>query len=567
MEMNDLYKIRHSAAHLLAHAVTELFPGTLLTIGPVTDDGFFYDFLPSRNFTEQDLKAIEQKMHELAKRNLPLEQKEVTKEEARKLFKDNPFKLELISEIPNGTVGISKQGDFIDLCKGGHVERTGEIKHFKLLAISGSYWRADKNKQALQRISGTAFTSKEQMEEQERLKEEALKYDHRKIGQELDLFSFHEEGPGFPFYHPKGQRIYLLMTEFVRTLIERAGYLEIQTPIMLSDQLWRQSGHYAHYKQNMFFSQIDEHGYALRPMNCPGSILIYKNRPRSYRELPLRLAEFGRVHRYELSGVLHGLFRVRTFTVDDGHIYCTPDQIEHEVLGVLRMAQQVYKKFGFEHVKMVLATKPDSAMGSAILWQKATDALVAALEKTHMPYEVEEGGGAFYGPKIDLHIKDSMGRFWQTSTVQVDFFMPENFDLSYISPEGKKERPVIVHRAVYGSIERFFGVLLEHHRGNLPFWISPTQIKVLPITDAQKPYAKQVAELLINEGIRVELDETSDPLQGKIKTAQLEKAPWMLVIGQKEVDAGTVTLRHRDGTQQPGLTMEQLLTLAREANA
>lgn len=566
MEMNDLYKIRHSAAHLLAHAVSELFPGTLLTIGPVTDDGFFYDFLPSRNFTEQDLIAIEKKMHEITKLNLPIEQKEITKQEARALFKDNPFKLELINEIPNGTVGIAKQGNFVDLCKGGHVEKTGQIKYFKLLAISGSYWRADKSKPALQRISGSAFINKEQMVEQERLKEEALKYDHRKLGQELDLFSFHEEGPGFPFFHPKGQRIFLLMTDFVRKLLDQAGYLEIQTPLMLSDKLWRQSGHYAHYKQNMFFSQIDEHGYALRPMNCPGSILIYKNRPRSYRELPLRLAEFGRVHRYELSGVLHGLFRVRTFTVDDGHIYCTPDQIETEVLGVLRMAQQVYKKFGFEHVKMVLATKPENAMGNAILWQKATDALLQALEKTHLPYEVEEGGGAFYGPKIDLHIKDSMGRFWQTSTVQVDFFMPENFDLSYISPEGKKERPVIVHRAVYGSIERFFGVLLEHHHGNLPFWISPTQIKILPIADTQYPYAKQVAQVLAQEGLRVTLDETADPLQGKIKTAQLEKTPWMLIIGSKEVDSETITLRYRDGTQQAALTMQQIITLAHEAN-
>lgn len=566
MEMNELYKIRHSAAHLLAHAVTELFPGTILTIGPVTQEGFFYDFLPTRNFTEQDLAAIEQKMREIVKKNLPIEQKEVSKAEARKLFKDNPFKLELINEIPDGKVGLSCQGDFVDMCKGNHVAKTGDIKVFKLLSISGSYWRADKTKQALQRISGTAFISQEQMDQEEKQKEEALKYDHRKLGQELDLFSFQEEGPGFPFYHPKGQRIFNTCSNYIRGELDADGYEEIQTPIVLLDQLWKQSGHYTHYKPNMYFTQIDDRSFALKPMNCPGCILVYKNRPRSYRELPIKLAEFGKVHRHELSGVLHGLFRVRAFTQDDGHVFCSPDQIEPEVISVLKFAQRIYKKFGFEDVKVVLATRPENAMGSAILWEKATNALKNALKETDTPYEIHEGDGAFYGPKIELHIKDSMGRSWQVGTIQVDFFMPENFELSFINTEGKKERPVMIHRAIYGSFERFLGVILEHFKGNLPFWLAPVQIKVLPIADAQLPYAKEVVQALKKEHFRVELDVSSDPLPGKIKAAQLERIPWMLVIGNKEVEARTVTLRHRDGKQEPALTLDVLIKKAHENN-
>jgi threonyl-tRNA synthetase len=563
MENNNLYNMRHSTAHLLAHAVTELFPGTLTTIGPVTDDGFFYDFLPPQNFKEEDLAKIEARMHELAKKNLPIVQKEIDKAEALKLFKNNPYKLELINEIPDKTVGITVQGDFIDLCKGGHVTSTGEIKYFKLLHISGSYWRADREKQALQRISGTAFVSEKDLKEYERQKEEALLYDHRRIGKDLNLFSFHEEGAGFPFYHPKGKKILLAMTDYIRAEMVKEGYQEIQTPIVLSEQLWHQSGHYAHYKPNMYFLSIDELPYAVKPMNCPGCILVYKTRPRSYRELPLRLSEFGLVHRHELSGVLHGLFRVRAFTQDDAHIFCAPDQIESEVISVLNFVKKTYAHFGFEHVTFKLATKPANAMGDAKLWDKATNALKQALEHANIAYETEEGGGAFYGPKIDIHIKDSMGRSWQIGTVQIDFFMPQNFDLAYIDSTGKKERPVMVHRAVYGSLERFFGVLLEHYKGKLPFWLAPVQVKVIPVSDRQLEHAGKIALNLREAGIRVELAEESDPLQAKIKTAQLEQIPWMVILGNKEIESNTLTLRYRDGQQETGLTLEALLQKAK----
>jgi len=564
MQNDELYKMRHSAAHLLAQAVLELFPGTLTTIGPVTDEGFFYDFLPPQNFKEEDLTKIEVRMHELAKKNLPIVQKEISKDEARKIFKDNKFKLELINEIPGDTVGLSVQGDFTDLCKGGHVKSTGEIKFFKLLHISGAYWRADRENQPLQRITGTAFTSQKDLEEYERKKEEALLYDHRRLGRELNLFSFHDEGAGFPFYHPNGKKILNVMTAYIREQMAKEGYQEIQTPIVLSEQLWHQSGHYAHYKPNMYFLKIDEIGHAIKPMNCPGCILIYKTHPHSYRELPLRLSELGLVHRHELSGVLHGLFRVRAFTQDDAHIFCTPDQIESEILSVLNFVKRTYKHFGFEDVTFVLATKPADAMGDVQLWDKATDALKQALEHAEIKYEVDEGGGAFYGPKIDVKIKDSMGRSWQVGTIQVDFFMPQNFDLSFINSEGKKERPVMIHRAVYGSLERFFGVLLEHYKGKLPFWLSPVQIKVIPVSDKQLAYAQKIAEQLKEAGIRTELATASDPLQAKIKDAQLEQIPWMVIIGNKEIEKNTLTLRHRDGAQETDLTTETLIAKAKK---
>jgi len=390
---NNINYLRHSASHLMAQAVLELFPGTKLTIGPVTDEGFFYDFLPPENFKEEDLKKIENRMHEIAEKNLPIEFKEISKEEALKLYKDNKFKTELINGIEDEKVGISSQGDFYDLCRGEHVSSTGKIKHFKLLGISGAYWRADKKNDALQRISGTAFLSGKDLRAWEKQKVEAAKYDHRKLGKELDLFSFHEEGPGFPFFHPKGQKVIQLFTDYLRKELENAEYKEIQTPIALNDRLWRQSGHYAHYKDNMYFLKIDEHNYAMRPMNCPGGILIYKNRPHSYRELPIKMGEFGKVHRHELSGVLHGLFRVRAFTIDDAHIFCTPNQIEEEVLGVLNFAKKIYKKFGFENVVTVLSTKPEKAMGGDELWDKATNALHTALKmqgKNTTSMKVEE---------------------------------------------------------------------------------------------------------------------------------------------------------------------------------
>lgn len=562
---NDLKILRHSAAHLLAHAATELFPATQLTIGPATEDGFFYDMLPMTNFKDEDLAAIEARMHILSKKNIPLEHKEISKKEARELYKNNPFKLELIEAIPGETVGLAVQGDFYDLCRGGHVASTGDIKHFKLLAISGSYWRADRNGQPLQRISGTAFFTAQEMADYEQRREDAQKYDHRKLGKQLDLFSFHDEGPGFPFFHNKGKIILNIMTSYLRKLLEKAHYQEITTPMMLSVDLWKQSGHFAHYKKNMYFSEVEGKEFAIKPMNCPGSILIYRERPRSYRELPLRLAEFGHVHRHELSGVLHGLLRVRAFTQDDGHIYCMPSQIEDEVLTTIKMTFEVLTKFGFEKLKIGVSTRPENSLGSDEYWNMATKALTNALDKAGVSYEINEGEGAFYGPKIEFGIEDSMGRSWQCSTIQVDFFLPENFDLSYVASSGQKERPVMIHRAIYGSFERFLGILLEHYKGNLPFWLAPVQARVLTITDDQKEYAQQLVAQLAEHKIRIEMDESSDPLAGKIKNAQLEKIPWMLVVGKKEVENKTITLRHNDGKQEFGLNLETLLAKAREA--
>lgn len=562
----DLKILRHSAAHLLAHAVTELFPDTLLTIGPATQDGFFYDFLPTTNLKEHDLPTITAKMKELAQQNFEIYHKEIPKSEARELYKKNPFKLELIDGIEGDTVGLSIQGSFYDLCRGGHVASTKELLNFKLESISGSYWRADRNGQALQRISGTAFYTQEDLDAFELKKEEALKYDHRKLGKQLDLFSFHNEGVGFPFFHPKGQIVLEVMKNYLRKKLKKANYLEIATPTMLSDELWKQSGHYAHYKNHMYFCEIEDASYAVKPMNCPGSILIYKERPHSYRELPMRLAEFGLVHRFELSGVLHGLFRVRAFTVDDGHIYCTPDQIEQEVCTTIDMTLEILKKFNFDSIHVGLSTRPENSMGSDELWNQATNALKSGLEKCNVPYAINEGEGAFYGPKIEFGIKDSLGRSWQCGTIQIDFFQPHNFDLSYIDSDGTKKQPVIIHRAIYGSFERFFGIVLEHIKGKLPFWLAPVQIKVLTITDDQKEYAQLVANQLTEADLRVEVDCSSDPISGQIKTAQLLNIPFMLVIGKKEVENKTVTVRYLDGKQEFGLTIEQLLEKTTELN-
>ncbi len=555
----ELQRLRHSAAHLAAHAVFELYPDTKLTIGPATAEGFFYDLLPVKNFKEEDLAGIEQRMREISVRNIPLTHKEISKEKARALFKDNPFKLELIDGIPGETVGLASQGEFHDLCKGGHVAFTGDIKHFKLTGISGSYWRANREGTPLQRISGTAFLSAQEFEENEQRILNAQLYDHRRLGKQLDYFSFHDEGPGFPFFHHKGKLIINLLTNYMRSILKKADYQEIETPFMLSDELWRRSGHYHFYQDKMYFSCIDEKSFAIKPMNCPGSILIYKERPRSYRELPLRLNEFGRVHRHELSGVLHGLFRVRAFTIDDTHIYCTADQIEKEILTNLTIITTMMKKFGFENLKIGVSTKPEKAMGDDLLWEKATNGLISALNAAGLPYTIQEGEGAFYGPKIEIKMKDSMNREWQCGTIQIDFFQPENFDLTYIASDGTFKRPVIIHQAMYGSLERFFGVLLEHYQGHLPFWLSPVQIRLVTVSDEQKPYAKELLSFLEKHNVRAEMDTSSDTLSSQIKSAQLAKVPWMLVLGKKEVAENVVTLRYYDGKQEQGLTWQQLL--------
>ena len=565
MNNNDIMALRHSAAHLLAHAVMELYPDTILTIGPATQEGFFYDSLPKRNFKEEDLPLIEARMKEIANRNLPLTHEQMSKEEARKLYKNNPFKLELINDIPGDTVGIARQGDFYDLCKGGHVDTTGLLKNVKLTGISGSYWRANRAGQQLQRISGIVFFSPQDLIDYEKAKEEAAKYDHRRLGKQLDLFSFHDEGVGFPFFHPKGKIIFDLLVELMRKKQYQLGYKEISTPLLLSDELWKRSGHYTHYKDNMYFCSIDEQNYAIRPMNCPGAFLFYNERPRSYRDLPLKIAEFGLVFRHELSGVLHGLMRARCFTQNDAHLICMPEQMEAVILETISLTMNVLKMF-FGEIKVVLATKPAKAMGSDELWNQAIHGLQSSLDKSGTPYTILEGDGAFYGPKIDFYIKDSMNREWTISTIQVDFFQPENFDLTYIASSGKKERPVAIHRAVTGSLERFIGILLEHYKGHLPFWLAPVQIKVLTITDAQKPYAQTIVDKLKAHNIRIELDETSDQISGKIKRAQEEKIPWMLVIGQKEVDNDTITVRYNDGKQEFGLSFEQLLQKITDAN-
>jgi len=560
MEEKDLQILRHSAAHLLAHAVLELFPDTKLTIGPATSHGFFYDCQPTSHvFKEADLEAISKRMLEIADRNLPLTHEDISKTIAREMYKDNPFKLELINNIPGDTVGLARQGDFYDLCRGGHVASTGLLKHFILTGISGSYWRADRKNAPLQRISGTAFLTAKDLRVYLQKQEDAAKYDHRKLGKEMDLFSFQEEGVGFPFFHPKGKTILNIMYAVMRKEWEANNYQEVETPTILDEQLWEQSGHADHYRPNMYFCEIEDREYAVKPMNCPGAILIYKNKPRSYKELPLKLSEFGHVHRYEISGVLHGLFRVRAFTQDDAHLFCMPDQIEPEVRSVIKMIKRIMQKFGFEKVQFAVSTRPENSMGTDEWWQKATQALINGLEAEGETFKIQEGEGAFYGPKIEVTIHDNMDRAWQVSTVQVDPFQPQNFNISYVASGGHKEQPIMLHQAIYGSLERFLGILLEHYKGHLPFWLAPIQARVLFITDDQKPYAQQVYQALQAHGMRIELDESHEPLNAKIKTAQLDRIPWMLVVGQKEQDNQTVTLRHASGRQEFGLSLQDLI--------
>lgn len=559
-----LEQVRHSAAHLLAHALSELYPGTLFAIGPATETGFFYDFLPRTNLSEDDLTRIEEKMREIAKRNVTITHETIQKNRAHELFKDNPFKLELIAQIEDDLVGLSRQGDFYDLCKGDHVKSTGKIAHFKLLTISGTYWRGDTSKPALQRIAGTAFLTANELETFIKQREDALKYDHRRLGKEMDLFSIQPEGPGFPFFHPKGMAIINQMKAFMSDLLLANDYQEVSTPTMLSAELWKRSGHYTFYKENMYFSTIEDAEFAIKPMSCPGAFLIYKNRPHSYRELPMRLSEFGHVHRRELSGVLHGLLRVRAFTQDDAHILCTPEQMEDEIINVLRMVFIMLAKTGFENIKIFLSTRPDNAMGDPTVWDHAINALKQALTKSGHSFTIKEKEGAFYGPKIEFNIEDSMGRQWQCGTIQVDFLQPENFDLTYIAPSGQKERLVVIHHAIYGSLERFFAILLEHYKGKFPLWLAPVQARILTITDNERPYAMGILEKLKRAKIRAEIDQTSDPISGKIKNAQQERIPWMIVIGSKEAVAGTVTLRHHDGAQEFGLSVDDLITKAAE---
>ena len=545
-----LHVIRHTAAHVLAQAVKRLYPETKLSIGPAIDDGFYYDFDRDGGFTPEDLPKLEAEMKKIVKENLKLETYTLPRQEAIDFLKSKgeDYKVQLVEDLPeDAPISFYKQGEFVDLCAGPHALYTKAVKAFKLTSIAGAYWRGDEHNKMLTRIYGTAWESKEDLEKYLTMLEEAKKRDHRKLGKELGIFTISEEGPGFPFFLPNGMTLKNTLIEYWRELHVREGYQEISTPMILNQELWLQSGHWDHYKDNMYTTTIDDEVYCIKPMNCPGSTIVYRTEPRSYRDLPVRYGELGLVHRHEKSGTLHGLFRVRCFTQDDAHLYMTPDQIEEEIEGVVRLIDEVYSKFGFKyHVE--LSTRPEDSMGSDEDWEKATNGLRNALEKLGLEYAVNEGDGAFYGPKIDFHLEDSLGRTWQCGTIQLDFQMPQRFDLEYIGADGDKHRPVMVHRVIFGSIERFMGILIEHYAGKFPVWLSPVQVKVLSVSEKSFGYAKEVFERLKDAGIRVQLDNSDEKIGYKIRQAQLQKVPYMLVLGEKESDDGTVvTVRTRDG--------------------
>ena len=538
----------HTSAHVLAQAVKRLYPDTKCAIGPAIDNGFYYDFDFSFPFTEENLAAIEKEMKKIVKQSLPLEVFEVTKEKALDYMKERQedYKVEMIEELPEGeTITFYKQGDYEEFGAGPHVSNTCVIKAIKLLSTAGAYWRGDEKNKMLTRIYGISFPKAAELKDYLNMLEEAKKRDHRKLGKELGLFTIMEEGPGFPFFLPKGMILKNTLIDYWRKMHTREGYEEISTPILLNRQLWETSGHWDHYRENMYTTVIDDMDFAVKPMNCPGGMLVYKMEPRSYKELPLRLGELGLVHRHEKSGQLHGLMRVRCFTQDDAHIFMTEAQIENEIQKVVKLIDEVYKKFGFTyHVE--LSTRPDDSMGTEEEWEVATNALENAIKAMNIPYEVNEGDGAFYGPKLDFHLQDSIGRTWQCGTIQLDFQLPQRFEAEYIGADGEKHRPIMIHRVVFGSIERFIGILIEHYAGKFPTWLAPVQAKVLPVSDKFADYAKQVAEALKASGVRVEVDDRDEKLGYKIRQAQLQKVPYMLILGEKEQSAGTVSVRKRD---------------------
>ncbi|MBP7332362.1 MAG: threonine--tRNA ligase [Firmicutes bacterium] len=538
---------RHSTAHVMAQAVQKLFPGVGLAIGPAIADGYYYDFDPREPFVPEDLARIEKEMEAIIKADLPFERAELSRADALDMFKKagQAYKIELIEDLPEDVpLSIYRQGDFTDLCMGPHVPSTGRLKSVKLMSVAGAYWRGSEKNKMLQRIYGTSFPKKSMLDEYLFRLEEARRRDHRKLGAELDLFSIQDEGPGFPFFHPKGMVLRNELENYWREEHKKRGYQEIRTPVILSRAMWEQSGHWDHYRENMYFTKIDEVDYAVKPMNCPGSIIIYKNRLHSYRELPIRMAELGLVHRHELSGVLHGLMRVRCFTQDDAHIFMLPSQVKDEIIGVIDLEDDFYKLFGFDY-HLELSTRPENSIGSDGIWELATESLREALDSKGLSYKVNEGDGAFYGPKIDFHLKDSLGRTWQCGTIQLDFIMPEKFDLAYVGEDGQKHRPVMLHRVVFGSIERFIGILTEHFAGAFPAWLAPVQARVLPIAARHADYARQVGKSLDEKGIRVEVDDRNEKINYKIREAQAQKIPYMLVVGDKEAERGMVAVRHR----------------------
>ncbi len=539
---------RHTAAHVLAQAVKRLYDDVKLAIGPTIDDGFYYDFDMEHRLSEEDFEKIEKEMKKIINEGYEITREVLSEEEAIAKMKDlgEDYKVELIEDLGDETITIYSQGEFTDLCRGPHLPSTKKLKNnaFKLLNVAGAYWRGDENNKMLQRIYATAFYKKSELEEYLERLEEAKKRDHRKLGKELDLFSLHEEGPGFPFFHPKGMVLRNQLVDFWKEEHRQAGYDEIKTPIILNQELWQRSGHWDHYRDDMYFTQIDDNDYAVKPMNCPGGILVYKSKMHSYRDFPIRMGELGLVHRHELSGALHGLMRVRNFTQDDAHIYCLPDQIKDELTGVIKLVDSIYNAFGFKY-NVELSTKPDKAMGSDELWDKATTALEEAIKANDLDYKINEGDGAFYGPKIDFHLEDCLGRTWQCGTIQLDFQMPERFDLTYVGRDGEDHRPVMIHRAIYGSLERFMGILIEHYAGAFPAWLAPIQVEVIPISDKHIDYAYQVKEELSNARVRVEVDVRQEKVGYKIREAQVQQIPYMLIIGDNEVNDQTVSVRDR----------------------
>lgn len=559
--------LRHSAAHLLAMAVLDLYPGTDLGFGPATEDGFYYDFKPPQPFQEADLPRIEARMREIAAERRPYARTECDKPAAKARLAALGYALKLphVDEIPEASISFYDSGRFADMCEGPHVPDTSWIGAVKLLSVSGTHWRGDVNGVPMQRIRGTAFFTQEDLDAHVKRLEEAKLRDHRRIGREMDLFSWHEEAPGAVFWHPKGMVLWNTLVEFVRGELARRGYGEISTPMVLSDELWKKSGHWDHYKDNMYFMEVDERSYAVKPMNCPGCCLVFGTTPKSYKELPLRLAEFGRVYRHELSGVLHGAMRVRTFTQDDAHIFCDPDQMGAEIADMIDLVKVVYPAIGYDMagVRVKVATRPAQRMGLEANWDQAERALVAGLVAAGLDHELAAGEGAFYGPKIEFHVTDCIGRTWQCGTIQVDFSMPERFGLEYTGRDGNKHVPVMLHRAILGSMERQIAVLVEHHAGKFPLWLAPVQARVLPITDALNDYARGVVARLAEAGLRVELDASSDKIGAKIRQATLERVPYMLVVGQREAAAGQVAVRERTGEDRGAMDLDAFLALAR----
>ena len=539
--------LRHSTAHLMAQAISHLWKNAKFAIGPSIKNGFYYDIdFEGTVIAPEDLEKIEAEMTKIVKEDLPIVREEMSREEAIEFFRkhNDTYKVEILSEMDSPVVSLYRQGDYVDLCRGPHMPSTGRLKVFKLTSIAGAYWRGDTKNKMLTRIYGTAFEKKSELDEYIVRMEEAKRRDHRKLGKELDLFDIFDEGPGFPFFFPKGMVLRNTLEDFWRKEHTLAGYEEVKTPMILNQELWHRSGHWDHYKDNMYVVKIDNEDYAIKPMNCPGGMLVYKRKPHSYRDLPERMAELGLVHRHELSGALHGLMRVRCFTQDDAHIFMTPDQIEEEIEGVVRLIDKFYKVFGFKY-KLELSTRPENSMGTDEQWETATNALKRALNVLGKDYEINESDGAFYGPKIDFHLEDSIGRTWQCGTIQLDFQMPERFDLTYVGQDGEKHRPVMIHRVVFGSIERFIAILTEHYAGAFPLWLAPVQVKIVPISEVQADYAHQVCEKLVNMGIRAEVDDRNEKMGYRIREAQLQKIPYMLVLGEKEKQCGTVAVRNR----------------------